>query len=117
MIDGIGQIQVCGVHDSPYFSIESWIILRLVGQRRRNDHHHDNHLGDPLGLSDTKRAAAHEHRRHEPGPHLVQQLLDELAGRMQAGAIRLTPLAYLQGLVARAGDGTKPSCARPRPLA
>jgi hypothetical protein len=33
---------------------------------------------------------------------LAQQLLDELAGRIETGSIRVAPLAYLRGLVTRA---------------
>ncbi len=36
----------------------------------------------------------------------AQALLDELTARMQANAIRTTPIAYLRGLVARASAGT-----------
>ena len=36
---------------------------------------------------------------------LAQQILDELAARMKAGAIRVAPLAYLRGLVKRAQAG------------
>ena len=36
---------------------------------------------------------------------VAQQLLDELAASMGANVIRTTPLAYLRGLIARAGEG------------
>ncbi len=36
---------------------------------------------------------------------LAQQLLDELSGRLAVNAIRLSPLAYLRGLVKRARAG------------
>ncbi len=58
----------------------------------------------PKGLSETERAAVE--MQLEPLPvELAQQLLDELAGRMAANAIHLTPLAYLRGLVRRAQTG------------
>ena len=58
----------------------------------------------PKGLSGTERVAARS--QLEPLPvELAQQLLDELAGRMAANAIHLTPLAYLRGLVRRAQTG------------
>ena len=36
----------------------------------------------------------------------AQALLDELAGRLQAHAVRSSPVAYLRGLIARAKAGT-----------
>ena len=36
----------------------------------------------------------------------AQALLDELAGRLQAHAVRSSPVGYLRGLIARAEDGT-----------
>ena len=36
----------------------------------------------------------------------AQALLDELAGRLQANAVRSSPVAYLRGLIARAEAGT-----------
>jgi hypothetical protein len=39
------------------------------------------------------------------GDH-AQALLDELSARMQANAVRTTPIAYLRGLIARASAGT-----------
>jgi len=43
---------------------------------------------------------------------LAQQLLDELAAHMAAGTIRVSPLAYLRGLVkrARAGEFVPEAC-------
>jgi hypothetical protein len=38
-------------------------------------------------------------------PALAQELLDELAGRMGANAIRTSPIAYLRGMVNRAQKG------------
>lgn len=38
-------------------------------------------------------------------PHLAQQLLDELAGRMSTNAIRASPIGYLRGMVQRAHAG------------
>ena len=58
----------------------------------------------PKGLSEAERTSA---RRQLVGfpEALAQQLLDELAGRMAAGAIQVAPLAYLRGLVGRARQG------------
>lgn len=39
------------------------------------------------------------------GEH-AQALLDELAGRLQMGGVRSSPVAYLRGLIARAGAGS-----------
>ena len=36
---------------------------------------------------------------------LAQQLLDELAARLESGAVRSSPLAYLRGMVKRASNG------------
>ena len=36
----------------------------------------------------------------------AQALLDELAGRLQANAVRSSPVGYLRGLIARADAGT-----------
>jgi hypothetical protein len=36
----------------------------------------------------------------------AQGLLDELAGRLQANAVRSSPVGYLRGLIARAEAGT-----------
>ncbi len=71
---------------------------------RGDDHHDDRRLEYPPGLSETERAAARQKLRSLPAD-LAQQLLDELAGRMRAGSIRVSPLAYLRGLVTRAGAG------------
>ena len=38
-------------------------------------------------------------------PELAQQLLDELAARMKGGAVRVSPLVYLLGLIKRAHAG------------
>jgi len=58
----------------------------------------------PKGLSEIERAEARKKLANLPAD-LAQQLLDELAGRMKAGSIRITPLTYLRGLVRRAGAG------------
>lgn len=58
----------------------------------------------PKGLSESEQAAAREKLAAFPGD-LAQQLLDELAGRMEAGTIRVSSLAYLRGLVSRASAG------------
>ncbi len=39
-------------------------------------------------------------------PGLAQELLDELAGRLNAKAVRGAPLSYLRALIARAEAGT-----------
>ncbi len=39
-------------------------------------------------------------------PGEAQALLDELAARLETGAIRTSPIAYLRGMVRRAQDGT-----------
>jgi len=39
-------------------------------------------------------------------PHLSQALLDELSGRLQANAVRSSPIAYLRAMVTRAEGGT-----------
>lgn len=39
-------------------------------------------------------------------PELAQELLDELAGRLNANSVRSSPLSYLRSLVARAESGT-----------
>jgi hypothetical protein len=39
------------------------------------------------------------------GDH-AQAVLDELAGRLQMGGVRGSPVAYLRGLIARAGAGS-----------
>lgn len=67
-----------------------------------DDHH--ARLEYPPGLSETERAEARKKLRTLP-TDLAQQLLDELAGRMKAGSIRIAPLAYLRGLITRAGAG------------
>lgn len=58
----------------------------------------------PATLSAAERDGAAKRLAGLPAP-LAQQLLDELAGRMVANAIRTTPLAYLRGLVKRAQVG------------
>ena len=65
----------------------------------------DHELEYPKGLSEAERAAARKQLAAFPGD-LAQQLLDELAGRIEAGAIRVTPLAYLRGMIDRACRGT-----------
>lgn len=58
----------------------------------------------PKGLSEAERSSARRQLAGFPEA-LAQQLLDELAGRMAAGAIQVAPLAYLRGLVRRARQG------------
>ena len=58
----------------------------------------------PKGLSEAERSSARRQLASFPEA-LAQQLLDELAGRMAAGAIQVAPLAYLRGLVGRARQG------------
>jgi hypothetical protein len=59
----------------------------------------------PASLTAAERAAARKQLAAFP-LELAQQLLDELTGRMEAGAIRVAPLAYLRGLSDRARRGT-----------
>lgn len=59
----------------------------------------------PKGLSDAERPLARKLVAEFPEA-LAQQLLDELAGRLAAGEVRVAPLAYLRGLAARARGGT-----------
>ena len=61
----------------------------------------------PKGLSASERTEALK-RLAGLSADLAQQLLDELAGRMDAGLIKVAPLAYLRGLIrkARAGEFT-----------
>ena len=57
----------------------------------------------PEGLNSGEQAAAR--RLVEPCGPLAQCILDELAGRMDAKAVRTTPISYLRGLVAHAAAG------------
>lgn len=61
-------------------------------------------LNYPIGLSSSERAEAQKRLANLPAG-LAQQLLDELAGRMEAGAIQIAPLAYLRGLIMKAHAG------------
>ena len=58
----------------------------------------------PGGLSECEQTAARAKLATIPSA-LAQELLDELAARMNAGAIRSTPLSYLRGLIKRAQYG------------
>jgi hypothetical protein len=58
----------------------------------------------PKGLSPSERADAQRRLARLP-PELAQQLLDELAARLKAGTIRISPLVYLAGLIKRANAG------------
>lgn len=58
----------------------------------------------PKGLSPSERADAQRRLARLP-PKLAQQLLDELAARLKAGTIRISPLVYLAGLIKRANAG------------
>jgi hypothetical protein len=58
----------------------------------------------PKGLSPSERADAQSRLARLP-PELAQQLLDELAARLKAGTIRISPLVYLAGLIRRANAG------------
>ena len=58
----------------------------------------------PKGLSPSERADAQRRLARLP-PELAQQLLDELAARLKAGTIRVSPLVYLAGLIKRANAG------------
>ena len=61
-------------------------------------------LDYPKGLSVAERREA-EKKLVGLSSDLAQQLLDELAASILAGSIRVTPLAYLRGLVKRAQTG------------
>jgi hypothetical protein len=58
----------------------------------------------PKGLVNTERERARYHLKDLP-IDLAQQVLDELSAQMVAGSIRVSPLAYLRGLVRRARAG------------
>ena len=59
----------------------------------------------PKGLAPSERADA-QRRLTRLSPEIAQQLLDELAARLKAGTIRISPLVYLAGLIKRANAGT-----------
>jgi hypothetical protein len=67
----------------------------------------------PKGLAASERTAALKRLAGLPAD-MAQQLLDELAGRMDAGLVRVAPLAYLRGLIrkARAGEFTPETALR-----
>jgi hypothetical protein len=65
---------------------------------------HCSQLEYPKGLSPSERADA-QSRLSPLTPELAQQLLDELAARLKAGTIRVSPLVYLIGLIKRANAG------------
>jgi DNA-binding transcriptional ArsR family regulator len=58
----------------------------------------------PKGLSPSERADA-QRRLTRFSPEIAQQLLDELAARLKAGTIRISPLVYLAGLIKRTNAG------------
>lgn len=58
----------------------------------------------PKGLSASERTEALKRLTGLPAD-LAQQLLDELAGRMDAGLVKVAPLAYLRGLIRKARTG------------
>jgi hypothetical protein len=58
----------------------------------------------PKRLSPSERADAQRRLARFP-PELAQQLLDELAARLNAGTVRISPLVYLAGLIKRANAG------------
>jgi len=58
----------------------------------------------PKGLSPSERTDAQRRLARLP-PEIAQQLLDELAARLKAGTIRVSPLVYLKGLIKRANTG------------
>ncbi len=59
----------------------------------------------PKGLSRSEHADAQRRLARLP-PELAQQLLDELAARLKAGTIRISPLVYLAALIKRANAGS-----------
>jgi hypothetical protein len=58
----------------------------------------------PKGLSPSERTDAQRRLARLP-PEIAQQLLDELAARLKAGTIRISPFVYLAGLIRRANAG------------
>lgn len=58
----------------------------------------------PKGLTKAEREQARQNLGDLPGA-LAQQLLDELTAYVAAGTIRVSPIAYLRGLVKRARAG------------
>jgi len=58
----------------------------------------------PKRLSPSERADAQKRLARFP-QELAQQLLDELAARLKAGTIRISPFVYLAGLIRRANAG------------
>ena len=66
---------------------------------------HSLRLEYPKGLSPSERADAQRRLLRLPF-ELAQQLLDELAARLKAGTMRLSPLVYLAGLIKRVNAGT-----------
>jgi len=58
----------------------------------------------PNGLSTSERNDAQRRLSGFP-PELAQQPLDELAARLKAGTIQISPLVYLAGLIKRANAG------------
>jgi len=65
----------------------------------------DFELDYPNGLSPSERIAAQKQLAHVP-VDTAQQLLDELAARLAADAVRTSSIAYLRGLIKRARSGT-----------
>ena len=65
---------------------------------------HHLKLEFPKRLSPSERADA-QRRLAQISPELAQQLLDELAVRLKAGTIRVSPLVYLAGLIRHANAG------------
>jgi hypothetical protein len=61
-------------------------------------------LDFPKGLSPSERVEARKRLANLP-MELALQIVDELAGRMEAGVIQVSPLAYLRGLIQRAHAG------------
>jgi hypothetical protein len=54
----------------------------------------------------TKEVALAKIKLEQLQPELAQEILDELAGRLNANSVRSSPLSYLRSLVARAESGT-----------
>ncbi len=63
-----------------------------------------SNLEYPKGLVNAEREQARQYLEDHP-VDLAQQLLDELSAHMAAGTVRVSPLAYLRGLVKRARAG------------
>jgi len=65
----------------------------------------DPALEYPKSLSPSERTVVEKQLVRFP-TDVAQQLLDELAARLAAGAVHTSPIAYLRGMIKRAANGT-----------